>query len=125
MGPPITTRRTGATRPALAPRGIRLGDPALAHTPARTGPGPGSPSTAPLPSPTLAPGTSQAMQAAWTEAPPPGGGDIPMSLDEKKEDIDMGMVGLPEPTKDDVVAELLIQQFGGSPHIRTQTKTDR
>ena len=49
-----------------------------------------------------------------------------MSLDEIEEDIDMGMVGLFEPTKVDVVAELLIQQLGGSPRfVRERRPTVR
>ena len=40
-----------------------------------------------------------------------------MSLDEIEEDIDMGLIGSLQPTKDDVVAELLIQQLGGSPQF--------
>ena len=49
-----------------------------------------------------------------------------MSLNEIEEDIDMGMVGSLKPTKDDVVAELLIQQLGGSPRfVRERRQTVR
>ena len=40
-----------------------------------------------------------------------------MSLDEDEGDTDMGLIGSLQPTKDDVVAELLIQQLGGSPRF--------
>ena len=49
-----------------------------------------------------------------------------MSLDETEEDTDMGMVGSLEPTTDDVVAELLIQQLGVSPRfVRERRQTVR
>ena len=54
------------------------------------------------------------MQEASAGAPPPGGCDIPMSeeTDEGTSgDMDMGLVGSLEPSKDDYVAELLTQQL--------------
>ena len=40
-----------------------------------------------------------------------------MRTDEDEVDTDMGLIGSLQPTKDDVVAELLIQQLGGSPQF--------
>ena len=57
------------------------------------------------------------MQEAFAGAPPPGGCDIPMSeeTDEGTSgDMEMGFVGSLEPSENDYVAELLIQQLGGS-----------
>ena len=72
------------------------------------------------------------MQEASAGAPPPGGCDVSTphvqeSDDEEvPSDTDMGFVGSLEPSKEDYVAELLIQQLGGSSRfVREQRQTAR
>ena len=72
------------------------------------------------------------MQEASAGAPPPGGCDVSTphvqeSDDEEiSSDTDMGFVGSLQPSKEDHVAELLIQQLGGSSRfVREQRQTAR
>ena len=72
------------------------------------------------------------MQEAPAGAPPPSSCDVltphvQESDDEEiSSDTDLGFVGSPEPSKEDYVAELLIQQLGGSSRfVREQRQTAR
>ena len=131
MRPPPTT--------TLVPRGLRLGDAALARAPWQREPRqteqtaptedagrrrPGRPrKTAPSAHAADAP---SAPEATSVEAQDAEMLDIPADDGRDGRDVDMGFVGSLEPARDDLIGQILLQQMGaGKGYVRERRQAVR
>ena len=114
--------------PTLVPRGLRLGDAALARAPWRREPRQAERQTEQTASTEDAgrrrPGRPRktepnAHEAASVEIEDTEMLDIPAEEGRDGQDVDMGLVGSLEPARDDFIGQILLQQMGaGRSYVR-------